>query len=201
MKLYYYKAACSLVVRIILNELDLKFQDEAVDLRDKKTANGGNFLEINPKGAVPTLALDNGDVITENQVILQYLADTTSGQKLLAPVGDLKRYHTLEWLNYMATELHKSLGMFFAPGVSDEFKSDVLIPMVQKKFRYIDTHLSKHAYLTGEHFSLPDAYLFVMVMWAHFFKLDLSACSHLTQYIEVLRARPSIIKSLKQEEL
>ena len=96
MKLYYYKAACSLVVRIILNELDITFQDEAVDLKAKKTAGGENYLEINPKGAVPALLLDNGVVLTENQVILQYLADTTSGQKLLAPVGDLKRYQTLE---------------------------------------------------------------------------------------------------------
>ncbi len=200
-KLYYYKAACSLVVRIILNELAIEFQDEAVDLRAKVTASGDNFLTINPKGAVPTLVLDNGDVITENQVILQYLADTTSGQKLLAPVGDIKRYHTLEWLNYMATELHKSLGLFFAPGVTDEFKSEVLTPMIQKKFGYIDQHLSHNTYLMGDHFTLPDAYLFVMVMWTHYFKLDLSAYSHLTKYIGHMQQRPSVINSLKQEEL
>lgn len=201
MKLYYYKAACSLVVRIILNELGIEFQDEAVDLYEKKTASGVNFLTINPKGAVPTLALENGDVLTENQVILQYLADTTPGQELLAPVGDLKRYHTLEWLNYMATELHKSLGMFFAPGVSDEFKANVLTPMVLKKFSYVDEHLSQGTYLMGDHFTLPDAYLFVMVMWAHYFKLDLSACSHLKKYMGFIQTRPAVIKSLKQEEL
>lgn len=200
-KLYYYKAACSLVVRIILNELAIEFQDEAVDLRAKVTASGDNFLTINPKGAVPTLVLDNGDVITENQVILQYLADTTSGQELLAPVGDIKRYHTLEWLNYMATELHKSLGLFFAPGVTDEFKSEVLIPMIQMKFGYIDQHLSHNTYLMGNHFTLPDAYLFVMVMWTNYFKLDLSAYSHLTKYMGLMQNRPSVMKSLKQEEL
>ena len=89
MKLFYYKGACSLVVRIVLNELDRHFEDEAVDLRAKKTAGGEDYWVINPKGSVPALRLDNGDVITENQVILQYLADTTPGQKLLAPVGDL----------------------------------------------------------------------------------------------------------------
>ncbi|MCL5272789.1 MAG: glutathione transferase GstA [Gammaproteobacteria bacterium] len=201
MKLYYYKAACSLVVRITLNELGIEFQDEAVDLYEKKTASGVNFFTINPKGAVPALALENGDVLTENQVILQYLADTTPGQELLAPVGDLKRYHTLEWLNYMATELHKSLGMFFAPGVSDEFKANVLTPMVLRKFSYVDEHLSQGTYLMGDHFTLPDAYLFVMVMWAHYFKLDLSACSHLNKYMGFIQTRPAVIKSLKQEEL
>ncbi|WP_298627991.1 glutathione transferase GstA [uncultured Legionella sp.] len=201
MKLYYSKGACSLVVRIILNELGIEFQDEAVDLKEKKTARGEDFLSINPKGAVPVLVLDNGDVITENQVILQYLADTASAQELLAPVGDLKRYHTLEWLNYMAAELHKSLSLFFVPGVSDEFKANVLIPMIQKKFSYIDKHLSHNTYLMGKHFTLPDAYLFVMTLWTHYFKLDLSAYTHLTKYIGFIQTRPAVIKSLQQEEL
>lgn len=113
MKLYYTKSACSLAVRIVLNELGRTFQEEEVDLRAKRTKTEENYLEINPKGAVPALRLDNGDILTENQIILQYLADITPGQKLLAPVGDLLRYHTLEWVNYIATELHKTVGMFF----------------------------------------------------------------------------------------
>lgn len=201
MKLYYYQAACSLVVRIVLNELGINFQDEAVDLRAKKTAGGENYLEINAKGSVPALRLDDGVVVTENQVILQYLTDITSGQKLLAPVGDLKRYQTLEWLNYIATELHKSIGMFFNPVLPEEVKTKVLTPMIMARFSYINKHLDKGPYLMGESFTLPDAYLFVMVLWAKHFKMDLSSCSHLNKLIERLHTRPSVIKSLQQEHL
>lgn len=199
MKLYYYKGACSLVVRIIMNEMGIEFQDEEVDLRAKKTASGGDFLAINAKGAVPVLGLDNGDVITENQVILQYLTDITPGQELLAPVGDMKRYHTLEWLNYVSTELHKTLGMFFVPMVTDEFKSKILIPMAMFKLRHVEQHLSRNTYLMGDHFTLPDAYLFVVLMWAKSFSLDFSAYPNLTKYMEYIQSRPAVMKSLKQE--
>ncbi|HAZ7574402.1 glutathione transferase GstA [Legionella sp. PATHC032] len=201
MKLYYCRGACSLVVRIILNELGLNFQDEEVDLKVKKTAGGDDFFKINPKGAVPTLVLDNGDVLTENQVILQYLTDTTPGQKLLAAVGESKRYHTLEWLNYISTELHKSLGMFFNPTVSEELKSKILTPLVMTRFAYTNTRLAKGSYLMGNEFSLPDAYLFVMVSWAKYFKLDLSRYEHLAKFMDLMQARPSVAKSLQQEKL
>lgn len=179
--------------------MGIDFQDEEVDLRAKKTAGGADFLAINAKGAVPVLGLDNGDVITENQVILQYLTDITPGQELLAHVGDMKRYHTLEWLNYVSTELHKTLGMFFVPMVTDEFKSKILIPMAMFKLRHVEQHLSRNTYLMGDHFTLPDAYLFVVLMWAKSFKLDFSAYPSLTKYMEYIQSRPAVMKSLKQE--
>ncbi|KTD82505.1 glutathione transferase GstA [Legionella waltersii] len=199
MKLYYYKGSCSLVVRIILNELGVAFQEEEVDLRNKKTASGANFLEINPKGAVPTVVLNDGDVLTENQVILQYLADTTSGQTLLPSVGNIKRYHTLEWLNYISTEMHKTLGMFFNPSASDELKMKVLTPLIMTRFKYVNSQLAKGSYLMGEQFGLPDAYLFVMVRWAQYFKLDLSELTHLHAFMDRMLSRPSVVKSLQQE--
>ena len=200
MKLYFTQSACSLVVRIILNELKLNFQDEAVDLKIKKTASGEDFWSINPKGSVPALCLDNGEILTENQVILQYLADSTPNQSVLAPVGDMKRYRTLEWLNYIATELHKSLGFFFNPAIPQEVKS-MLAPLIMKKFKFIDGDLAKGRYLMGEKFTLPDAYLFVMVRWAHYFKMDLSSYPSLMSYIEQLQTYPAISKSLEQEHL
>lgn len=200
MKFYYCKSACSLVVRIVLNELNLTFQDEEVDLRAKKTATDENFLTINPKGTVPAIRLDNGEVLTENQVILQYLADTTTGQKLLAPVGDFKRYRTLEWLNYISTELHKSIGMFFNPALPEEVKINVLTPMILVRFAYLNERLAKGSFLMGDQFTLPDAYLFVMLRWAHYFKMDLSAYDHLEQFIERIQTRPAVMKSLQQEQ-
>ncbi|KTD56159.1 glutathione S-transferase [Legionella sainthelensi] len=199
MKLYYTKSACSLAVRIVLNELGRTFQEEEVDLRAKRTKTEENYLEINPKGAVPALRLDNGDILTENQIILQYLADITPGQKLLAPVGDLLRYHTLEWVNYIATELHKTVGMFFHPNLQEETKN-LFMSMVMARLNYINEQLAKGPYLMGDHFTLPDAYLFVILRWAHYFKMDLSTYKNLDRFMNIVGERPAVVTSLQQEK-
>ena len=111
MRLYYSKGACSLAVRIIINEIGTKCEYEAVDLKSKKTETGQDFLTINPKGAVPTLLTENNEILTEALVIQVYLADQFKNHQLLAPLGDFKRYRTMEWLNYVATELHKGVGI------------------------------------------------------------------------------------------
>lgn len=200
MKFYYCKSACSLAVRIILNELHFKYEEVEVDLRAKKTLSGEDFWAINPKGAVPVISLDNGEIITENQVILQYLADVSNGQKLLAPVGDLKRYHTLEWLNYVATEMHKTIGTLFNPAITEEIKNAIYLPAISAKLKFLNEHLSKNNYLMGEHFTLPDAYLFVILRWTYYFKIDLSPYKHIEQFMHRLGERPSVQESLKQEK-
>lgn len=200
MKLYYSKSACSLAVRIVLNELGLTFQEEEVDLKTKKTKSEEDYLTINAKGSVPALRLDNGDLITENQVILQYLADSTPGQKILAPVGDINRYHTLEWLNYIATELHKTVGMFFYPRLDDGTKH-LYMSMIKTRLTFINERLAKGPYLMGADFTLSDAYLFVVGRWAQYFRMDLSAYKYLEQFMSVVAARPAVITSLQQETL
>jgi glutathione S-transferase len=200
MKLYFYPSACSFVVRIILNELGLAFQDDKVDLRERKTEDGRDFLTVNPKGGVPALQLDNGKVITEVQVILQYLADSNNAYQLLPAVGQLERYTTLEWMNYVSTELHKSIGLFFLPTLSEEMKATVLQPLIARRLKFINDQLSKGTYLLGDHFTLPDAYLFVMLQWAKYHKIDLSSYPKLIAYEEQLSQRPSIVKSREQEK-
>ncbi|MDP3269077.1 MAG: glutathione transferase GstA [Legionella sp.] len=200
MKLYYTPSACSLVVRIILNELNLPFNEESVDLKTKKTVKGIDYLTINSKGAVPALELDTGEVLTENQVILQYLADMTPGQKVLASVKDINRYRTLEWLNYISTELHKGFGPLFNPGVPQEVISQQFIPKLKDRFAFLNKHLADNTYIMGDKFSLPDAYLFVMTRWANNFKIDLSNLSHLNKWIEIIKTHPSVVKSLQQEQ-
>ncbi|MGM9451726.1 glutathione transferase GstA [Legionella bozemanae] len=200
MKLYYTKSACSLAVRIVLNELGLDFQDEEVDLQAKKTRSDKNYLLINPKGAVPALHLNNGDLLTENQVILQYLADTTPGQKLLPSVGDLRRYHTLEWLNYVATELHKTVGMFFFPNLNEETKN-IFTSVINTRLKHINERLANGPYLMGKDFTLPDAYLFVIIRWTHYFKMDLSPYKHIEEFMSIAAERPAIVTSLQQEKL
>jgi glutathione S-transferase len=201
MKLYYARAACSLVVRIIINELNLTCEYEAVDLKEKKTEKGKNYFDINPKGAVPALEIKAGEVLTENAVILQYLADTHHASTLLQAIGDFNRYRTLEWLNYITTELHKSFGVLFNANISQDVKDKVLIPALKAKFSYLDKQLENRSYLQGNHFTLPDAYLYVMLRWAEHFKFEINTWSNLEKYFLELKKRNSIIKSLKEENL
>ena len=199
MELFYAKGACSLVVRIIVNEIGLDCEFESVDLKNKTTRTGHDFLKINPKGAVPVLQLDNGDILTENAVILQYLADDAKAFNLLPMVGDFNRYRVLEWLNYIATELHKSLGIMFNSSITQELKTQFYIPMIKFKFNYVNIQLENRQYLMGDHFTLPDAYLFVMLRWAIYFKFDLAEWSNLKRYFNALEHRESIQQSLKED--
>lgn len=201
MKLYYTKDACSLAVRIIINELDLDCSFEPIDLATKKTAAGKDFLSINPKGSVPVLELnDKGDILTENAVILQYLADNGNGFSLLPKMGDFKRYRVLEWLNYVATELHKGIGILFLPTITEEFKNNLIMPKIKAKLSFINDHLQNNVYLLGQDFTLPDAYLYVVLRWTFYFKLDLSQWPNLVRYVDTLNQRPSVVLSLKQEK-
>jgi glutathione S-transferase len=199
MKLYFSKGACSLVVRIIINEIGIDSEFESVNLKTKKTESGHDFLAINPKGAVPTLEVKNGDILTENAIILQYLCDASQATQLLPKIDDFQRYHVLEWLNYIATEIHKSMATLFNPSISQELKNDVFIPLIKTKLNYINRHMQTHHYLLGDHFTLPDAYLFVMLLWTRYFNIDLKEWENLVRYFDALHHRESIQHSLKQE--
>lgn len=200
MKLYYAKGACSLVVRIIINEIGLKSAYESVDLKTKQTQTGNDFLKINPKGAVPTLETDEGEILTENAVILQFLADKSHVTQLLPPIPEFKRYRVLEWLNFITTELHKGFGPLFKPNFPQEVKDKFVIPLLESKFTYVDKHLQHNQYLLGDHFTLPDAYLFVMLgWWTSKFKFDLNRRPHLLKFYDALKNRESIKKSLQEE--
>ena len=200
MKLYYTKGACSLVQRIIINELGLKAQFESVDLKEKKTETGGNYLSINPKGAVPALKLDNGEVLTENAVILQYMTDEAKATTLLPAVGNMQRYRVLEWVNYITTEVHKSFGPLFNPKMPEQVKEEIFIPLIKSKFSFINKAMHK-PYLADNHFTIADAYLFVMLLWAKNFKIDLTDLSNLQNFTNELSQRESIKKSLHEEGL
>lgn len=199
MKLFYSKGACSLVVRIIINELGLKCDFESVNLKTKQTETDKDFYTINPKGSVPTLQLDSGEILTENAIILQYLAENAKVTSLLPVQGDMKRYRVLEWLNYITTEIHKGFGPLFNPSVPKEIQESVFIPLLKKKFDYVNAELANKSYLMGESFTLPDAYLFVMLMWTAHFKMDMKEWVHLAKYQTLLKQRESILKSLEQE--
>jgi glutathione S-transferase len=198
MKLYYTKGACSLAIRIVINELNFSAEYEAVDLKTKKTEQGDDYYQINPKGSVPALKLDNGQVLTENAAIQQYLADLGHATTLLPAVSDLKRYRVLEWLSFINSDFHKSCGILFNAAIPQSIKDEVFIPAVKAKLAYLDKHLENNVYLL-DHYTLPDGYLFVILSWLAHFNIDLSQWTHVFRYFNELKKRPSIEKSLKEE--
>ncbi len=200
MKLYFSKGACSLAVRIILNELHIPCEYESVNLKTKETVNGADFFKINPKGAVPVLQLDDKTILTENVAIQQYLADSKKADALLPSMG-VQRYHVIEWLSFVATELHKGCAPFFHPGIPAQVKDDIFRPALINKLKFVDQQLAKTSYLTGDHFSVADAYLFVILSWLPATQIDIKQFPHVEKYFEMLKQRESVVKSLKEEGL
>ncbi|WP_158782961.1 glutathione transferase GstA [Pantoea sp. BAV 3049] len=198
MKLFFKPGACSLSPHIILRETGLDFTLIKVDLQTKITELGDNFLLINPKGQVPTLQFDDETILTEGVAIAQYLADLKPDRKLLAPVGSMTRYHTLEWLNYIATELHKTFSPLFRPTTPDEFK-EVLRGQLIQKFGWVDEELKEKQWLMGLHFTVADAYLFTVVRWAKAIQLDLSEMKTLQAWFDRVAARPAVAEALRAE--
>ena len=162
--LYYSPGACSQAPHIVLHETGLAHDAVRVDLRAKVLEDGSSFLDVNPKGAVPALRIESGDVLTENAVILQYLGDR-AGSDLLPGLGDFRRYRVLEWVNFITTELHKSFSPLFKPDAGEETKAFFRSAIAQR-FDYVAGQLGSGPYLMGDELSLADPYLFVMTGWA-----------------------------------
>ncbi|WMT75742.1 glutathione transferase GstA [Bradyrhizobium sp. Ash2021] len=200
MKLYYSPGACSLSPHIALLEAGLSYDLVKVDLRAKKLENGDDFLKINPKGQVPALALDSGELVTEGPVIVQMIADKAR-DKNLAPARDsTERYKLLEWLNFITTELHKNFGPMFSPVLADDAKA-FFKDRVMGKFKYVDSQLGGGEYLMGKHFTVADGYLFTMLSWADRMKFDLSGLPNLLAYKARVGARPMVQEALTKEGL
>jgi glutathione S-transferase len=200
MKLYYSPGACSLSPHIALLEAGLPHDLVKVDLRAKKLENGDDFLKVNPKGQVPALALDSGELVTEGPVIVQMIADRAAGKNLAPARDSADRYKLLEWLNFITAELHKNFGPMFSPVLADEAKA-FFKDRVMGKFKYIDSQLSERDYLMGSQFTVADGYLFTMLSWADRMKFDLSGMPNLLAYKARVAARPKVQEALTKEGL
>jgi len=200
MKLYYSPGACSLSPHIALLEAGLPYELIKVDLRAKKLENGDDFLQVNPKGQVPTLALDSGEIVTEGPVIVQMIADQAAARNLAPARDSTDRYRLLEWLNFITAELHKNFGPMFSPVLADDAKA-FFKDRVMGKFKYVDSQLAGNDYLMGKNFSVADGYLFTMLSWADRMKFDLSAMPNLVAYRDRVAARPKVKEALTKEGL
>jgi glutathione S-transferase len=199
MKLYYAQGACSLAPHIALLEAGQTFDLEGVNLRSKQYK-GGDFTKVNPKGYVPTLQLDDGQVLTEVQVILQYVADKKPEANLLPKPGTMERYRALEWLNFIATELHKGFAPLFNDKMPDEAKQFFKDKLGQR-YDFLTQRLEGQQFLLGAQFSVADAYLFTVSSWAGHVGVDLGKYAPLKAYLERVGARPAVQKALKAEGL
>lgn len=199
MKLYYTPGASSLATHISLREAGLDFEMEKVDLREKKTESGKNFYQINAKGAVPALLLDSGQVLTEGAVILQYVADLVP-EKLAPEAGSMQRYRLMEWLNMIATELHKNFSPLFNRAIPDSCK-DIFRNNLNRYFDVVEHQLSQTVFLLGDSFSVADAYLFTVSRYADFAGLDLAKWPSLQAFKQRVAARPAVQEALKFEGL
>ncbi len=199
MKLYYSPGACSLAPHIALSESGLDYAAVKVDLGKHQLADGTDYYTINPKGYVPLLETDDGTRLAEVAVILQYIADRKPGT--LAPAfGSMERYRLMEWLNFIATEIHKQFGPLWDPSTPDATKERQRATLA-KRFDYVSKALSVQPYLTGDRFSIADAYLFTVVNWAGMLKIDLSPWPSLQQFLARVAERPKVRATLVAEGL
>lgn len=200
MKLYYSPGACSLSPHIALEEAGLAYDLARVDLKTKTLEDGSDYTKVNPKGQVPALQTTDGAVLTEGPVIVQMIADEAAGKQLAPAAGSPERYKLQEWLNFISAELHKTFGPLFSPALPEEAKA-FFRDRIMTRLKYVDGALAGRSYLMGDHFTVPDGYLFTILTWCDRMKIDISGLKNLTAYRDRVAARPAVQKALKDEGL
>lgn len=200
MKLFYASGACSLSPHIVAHEAGIELRLQKVDLKTKTIASEGDFFGINPKGYVPTLELDDGQILTEGTAIVQYLADLKPERGLAPAAGTLARYRLQEWLGYINSELHKTYSPLFRPDTPAETRAERLA-YLSKRYGVVDKHLAGRSYLLGDNFTVADAYLFTVTNWAGTVKFDLAPFPNVRAFQERIGARPAVKAAMKAEGL
>lgn len=200
MKLYYSPGACSLSPHIALREAGLAFDLHITNLKTKKLADGSDFLAINPRGQVPLLELDSGERLTEGPAIVQYIADQAPATGLAPAAGTLARYHLMEWLNFITSELHKGFSPLFTPGTAEDTQVKARAALM-KQLSWVDGQLAGKTWLTGETFTVADGYLFTVAGWGKYVGVDISGLANLGAYMGRVAARPAVQAALKAEGL
>jgi glutathione S-transferase len=203
MKLYYAPGACSLSPHIVAREAGIAIDLERVDLgrNPHRTETGADFTRINPKGHVPALRLDDGQLLTEGPAIVQYLADLAPESGLAPALGTLERYRLQEWLSFVGTELHKMFSPWLFHPEHGEQAAQVARGKIALRFAFLDAHLAEQPYLLGQRFTVADAYAFAIVGWARLMRIDLAPFAHLKRYMDGIAARPKVQEAMRIEGL
>jgi glutathione S-transferase len=200
MKLYYMTGACSLASHIALYESGIAFETAAVDHKTRKTSDGLEFSEVNSKGYVPALRLDDGQLLTENVAVLLYIADRRPTARLAPPEGTMDRYRLIEWLAFINSEIHKNFGPFFNPAASEQIKQYSLGNLA-KRLDWLNSAVGSKVFLAGDAFTVADAYLFTVLRWPGRVGIELAKWPNLKRYHAELATRPSVVAAMKAEGL
>jgi glutathione S-transferase len=199
-KLYYSPGASSLAPHIALREAGLAFDAERVSLKTKKTASDADFTRVNPKGYVPTLQFEDGTVLTEGPAIMLWIGDQVPEKRLTPPPGTMERYHLVEWLTFISSELHKNFSPLFDAAAPEAAKQSARARL-DKRLEYLSKSLGDASFLLGEHFTVADAYLFTVLGWGRFVDIGLARWPNLAAYAGRIGARPKVLDTLKAEGL
>ncbi len=200
MKLYYLPGACSLASNIALRDAGLAFELVKVNRHTKKAADGLDYNEVNPKSYVPALTLDNGEVLTENVAVLQYIADRNPTARLAPAAGTMERYRLMEWLSFINSEIHKSFSPLFREDASEDTKEYSRRNLINR-LDYLQQAVESRKFLMGEQYTVADAYLYTVLGWGQHVGVDLGKWPQLKRYWDGIAARPSVIEALKSEGL
>lgn len=200
MKLYYSPGACSLSPHIVANEAGLNVQAIKASTKTHQLEDGTDYYTINPLGYVPFLVLDDGRTLSEGAAIVQYLADQAPDKKLAPQPGTFERAQLQQWLNLIATEVHKGFSPFFGSAAGDDYKAFAK-ERLMKRLAWVDEQLAGQDYLLGSQFSVADAYLFTVTSWAKPLGFDLSPLKNLAAFRDRVAARPAVVATMKAEGL
>ncbi|WP_159711088.1 glutathione transferase GstA [Geminicoccus flavidas] len=200
MQLYYAPGACSLAAHITAREAGVPVDLVKVDIPTGRLEDGREFRQVNPRGYVPALVLDDGELVTEAQVVVQYLADLVPTSGLFPPPGTRDRLRVQEWLGYVATELHKPLGSLWDPSTPEAWRGKVR-EWLPVRFAELDAHLATRPFLVGSGFTVADAYLFVILSWTRYLSIDLSPYPALEAFLARVAERPKVRQALAEEGL
>ena len=200
LKLYYVPGTCALCPHIVLHEAGVSFTAEKVNPKDKTTEGGQDYNAINPKGSVPALVMNNGQLLTEVAVIVQYLADLVPDKKLAPLAGTLERYRLQEWLNFISSEIHKGYSPLFNPKVPEETKT-IFRERLAGRLNIAAKALEDKEYLMGKTFTVADTYLYTVLRWSPRMNVDLSTWLVLQTYMERIAARPAVMAAMVEEGL
>lgn len=206
MKLFYSAGSCALAPHIVMAELNMVYELEAVNMKDK-TCTSGDFRKINLKGSVPVLKMENGEYLTEGAIISQYLADQKNDGTVLGKFGTIERLRTLEWMNFIATDIHKTFSpLFYAERVFKTAETQTEVKNYFKsaladKLNVVSEKLGNNDFLTGTQFTIADAYLFTCLTWSKYVGLELTPWSNINSYMNRVSERPAVMRAMKEQGL
>ncbi|HEV7163902.1 MAG: glutathione transferase GstA [Gammaproteobacteria bacterium] len=199
MKLYFSPGACSLASHIVLREAGLPFELVRVDTGMHKLKDGTDYYSINPKGYVPAIQLDDGQLLTEGAALLQYLGDLAPASGLVPKAGTMERFRENEWLTFVSSEIHKGYSPLFNKDLKDDAKA-VLRAKLEKRLGELDKHFASHKYLMGDTFTAADAYLYTVISWSPHTGIDNAKWKHLSEYRQRVADRPKVREALQNEK-